>query len=532
MNVRRVTSAAAVVISLIAAGTARADTVVNPFAGQWNTVLGGSTPGTVKFSAIDSTTGANSVQAIGGHPCGAPTTYYHGEYTDMPNASTTQTGTMTACIVTAGHLVGRWSGGGDEGDVDVTLNTAQNGFAGNFTSDSFGVTFTYTGTFVAHFPGDGCCVTTPPPPQNNGWVIGGGIGLQPPATFCTTHFAGDASTLEPPAQPVCVTTVLLRNQQKAEALQELRDRLYGGAIACEIAHAIAETRMKGYFLIGQYYDLLCTSIAQSIVQAYHLWKDPADRRYGTPPGRGAPTATAAAVSSIPCPSGLTPAQCRTLRSTTANYLLAQSLVTKVDSYIAIGANRVTGAVKANSPFAAFFQEAFAKVNEGALATDVAAEHFYGQQLVKLLHADHLDRTYTVKRAKADLSRDSKLLPKSVHDLFVGQLHLIGGTVRTAALGASISASTFSAEYKAITITDLAAIVNGLVSNRDFSVAVGRTLAADLTSAQNNCANSSRRIAAIKRFIAYARAKAQSDAGFLSLGAKPLLASKVPASSCG
>jgi hypothetical protein len=519
------------VISLIAAGTARADTVVNPFAGQWNTVLGGSTPGTVKFSAIDSTTGANAVQAIGGHPCGVPTTYYHGEYTDMPNANTTQIGTMTACTVTGGHLVGRWSGSGDEGDVDVTLNTAQDGFAGNFNSDSFGVSFTYTGTFVAHFPGDGCCVTTPPPPPNNGWVIGGGVDLQPPTTFCATHFAGDASTVAPPAQAVCVTTVLLRKQQKAEALQQLKDRLYGGAIACEIAHAIAETRMKGYFLIGQYYDLLCTSIAESIVEAYHLWKDPADTRYGTPPGRGA-LATAAAVASVPCPGGLTQAQCRTLRSTTASYLSAQSLVTKVASYIAIGANRVTGAVKANSPPAAFFQEAFAKVNEGALATDVAAEHFYGQRLVKLLHADHLDRTYTVKRAKADLSRDSRLLPKSAHDLFVGQLHLIGGTVSSAALGASIPASTFAGEYKLITITDLAAIVNGLVQNRDFSGAVGRRLAADLTSAQNDCSNTSRRIAAVKRFIADARAKALSDARFLSLGATPLLANKIAPSSCG
>lgn len=143
MTVRRATLAG-LLVSLIAVGSARADTVVvNSYSGLWNTTLtyqGASIPGTVKFTAIDATTGANALEAIGGHACGAPTTYYHGDYTDMPSGGTTQTGVMTACIVTAGHLVGRWAGGGDQGDLDITLNSAKNGFDGSFSDDMFGIT--------------------------------------------------------------------------------------------------------------------------------------------------------------------------------------------------------------------------------------------------------------------------------------------------------------------------------------------------------------------------------------------------------
>jgi hypothetical protein len=183
-HIRRCTTWFVCVLAMVVVpATARADTVVNPFSGQWTTTLGGSTPGTVKFSAISAADGASALEAIGGHACGAPTTYYHGDYTDTPSPGMTQTGTMTACTATAGHLVGRWSGSGDTGDIDVTLNGAKTGFDGSFTAPSFGASFTYAGTFVSHFAGDGCCATTPPPPPPSGGVKRvGKLAFVPPAS--------------------------------------------------------------------------------------------------------------------------------------------------------------------------------------------------------------------------------------------------------------------------------------------------------------------------------------------------------------
>ena len=186
-------------LSLCFGGGAQADTVVNPFSGQWATMLGGSTPGTVKFSAIDASTGASALQAMGGHPCGQPTTYYHGDFTDQPDPSTTQTGTMTACTESAGHLVGRYRSSDTTltypgGDIDITLNSAQNGFDGFYTADdpSFaGMQFRYSGTFQSHFPGDGCCT-----PGGGG---GGSSNLAPPTVFCT----GLASDFAAPIATVC-----------------------------------------------------------------------------------------------------------------------------------------------------------------------------------------------------------------------------------------------------------------------------------------------------------------------------------------
>jgi hypothetical protein len=149
-------------LGVVASDIAAADTgtVINPFAGNWDTDLGNGITGTVAFKVISAADGASQLQAMNGHPCGSPTTYYHGDYTDT--ATTGDQGTMTGCI-SGGNLVGRYAdtvsnrGGGD---FNFHIDTA-NTFSGYYTGDiDPSQQFPYKGTFVSHFPGDGCCATT------------------------------------------------------------------------------------------------------------------------------------------------------------------------------------------------------------------------------------------------------------------------------------------------------------------------------------------------------------------------------------
>jgi hypothetical protein len=113
---------------------------------------------------------------MSGQPCAAPTSYYHGDYTNSPPYGT---GTMTACTVSKAHLhlVGPWQGGPDKGHFDIALGVglkaSQHTSDGSFIADNF-VAYTYSGTFASRFPGDGCCAAggggTPP------------IAFVPPAT--------------------------------------------------------------------------------------------------------------------------------------------------------------------------------------------------------------------------------------------------------------------------------------------------------------------------------------------------------------
>jgi hypothetical protein len=100
---------------------------------------------------------------LAGQPCGAPTTYYRGDYYDKFH-----TGTIFACTRSRGHLVGRYVADGStsangDGGIDLTF-VAPNQFSGVYTGDNFpGMTFPYAGTFQAHTAGDGCCATAPAP---------------------------------------------------------------------------------------------------------------------------------------------------------------------------------------------------------------------------------------------------------------------------------------------------------------------------------------------------------------------------------
>jgi hypothetical protein len=529
---------AALLLTLLGAGAARADTVVvNPYSGLWNTTLtyqGTSIPGTVKFSALSEAAGIAQLQAMGGHLCGAPTTYYHGDYTDQPNASTTQTGTMAACIVTAGHLVGRWSGGGDTGNIDITLNPAQNGFTGSFDDDLYGITQGYNGTFSSHFPGDGCCTTTPPPPPppppsgNGGWAVGGGLELRPPPDWCHAKRGSarsDSQAVVVPALAIpCVLKALADPVVKENARGEAKAWLLAAYRWCTIASEITTPTIKGASVV-RLAKLACVESIEAWVQLAQVIHDPPDRSFQMPPGRATPVTFARSAGGA-CANKLTAGQCGALNTALANYEGAVRAAQAATSYIATGVNRVSGAVKANSPSSAFFQEALAKVNEGALASDLAAVQSYGGALAKLLHADHLDFTISARQARSVLSKHPpKGLPSAAQKLFAKQLSSLTGTVSDAALRASFPASSLSSHYKSITLIDLASIVNGLARAGQLSVATGQKLVGDLGNAETAC----QRAAAMQQFVRDAQAGTPSNAAFLKLGAQPLLATPIPAS---
>jgi hypothetical protein len=529
MKIRRVVLVA-VFVAMFAAGTARADNVVNPFAGQWTTDLGGGVTGKVKFSVISATDGGAALQAMGGHPCGAPTTYYHGDYTDTGGSG--DVGTMTACIVTAGHLVGRYfnPAANSGGDIDVILDSSQTTFSGIYTSDQFsGQQFPYSGTFVAHFPGDGCCSTTPPST--------GGLG--PPRVFCPGA-AADSGPAARAAEADCEQLHFFSQQQlaKNEATADLKGQVFITVAVCRVAVKIevsAETLDA------------CESMIHQVVRTLEVKHDPPDPSFQSP--TVAPVLpTLARYASGSCRRGLSAPKCTALRAALTRFGTVTNVTATVAGYVVTGANRFAGAVQAKSVTGAYFQAAYGKVNIGAWVIDVAAQQFYGRALAQLLQADHLGFTLNAAQVKKTVSSlpasvfSGQLLDemvsgglassrKSARKLLLHQLSSVSGRVSSSALGTSLPTSVLANQYQSITLSELATIVLGQQRNGDFSSAAAQTLIGDLTYAQLGCSTASQRIAAMQQFVADAAKQAPPDAGFLKLSAQPLLASTVPAASC-
>jgi hypothetical protein len=503
MKVRRGIGTAAFVLLLALAPAAQADTVVNPFSGQWNTQLDART-GTVKFSAILTKDGVPALQAMGGQPCAAPTTYYHG---DFANGSPFLTGTMTGCTKNTGHLhlVGRWKTasphpGSFDIALSVNLDQSQHRFDGSYAADT-GVTFPYSGTFGSHFPGDGCCTAG-----------GGGGGLALPTTFCPGS-AGDRTG--PAAHAAeCALKKFATKQEKAQALRDVHDLVRIAALFC--AGIAIPDRPGDRFLV-------CAEAIEAAVEALRISQLP------TEPLKVAPDARPAASG---CPKGLTTTQCAALNAALLSYAGALAVTASTTGNVADGANKVTESVQINHPASAFFQAAFAKVNEGVMVADLLGTQRYGQAVANLLIADHLDVHLSSRQAKNELSNlPASVLPKSERKLFLRQLNAISGPVSSTVLGAPLATSAFAAHYRSISLSDLAALVYGLWRNGHYSQAVEQTLTADLVSAQNACSNASQRTAAMQHFVSDVLAQAGSYGSFLKFGAQPLLAAGVPAASC-
>ncbi len=167
MNLRvAIASVIVLVALLVLVPSAKTADVVNVFSGQWTTTLYDGSAGSVTFKVVSDTDGAAGIEGLGGHACGAPTTYYRGDFSDEANPH----GVIYGCIATAGHMIARYKSdrsGTDAGDLDITF-AAPDTFSGHFTYQ--GSDYAYSGKFVAHTPDDGCC------PSSGGTTGGGTTG--------------------------------------------------------------------------------------------------------------------------------------------------------------------------------------------------------------------------------------------------------------------------------------------------------------------------------------------------------------------
>ena len=520
--------------------TATADTVINPFSGQWTTDLGGGVTGTVKFSALTESAGIAQLQAMGGHPCAAPTTYYHGDFTDTGGKSG-EAGTMTACLVTAGHLVGRYHKSDPTlpypgGDLDITLNSAKNVFNGFSTADdpmNANQRFQYNGTFNTHFPGDGCCTTTTPPPT----------GLGAPSRFCPPKRAvASVASLQ------CVTMDYIESDAKGQARQQLRAQLKQVVMLCGISSGNvigsgSDTRLLGRLLIE-----LCRVKVLELGATLAVVQEPPLGNFHRIDGLTA--AARASAQNLRCPSRLDARHCTALLSAGSNYLNAVAAVSRVANVLAKSANRFAGARHANSPAAAFLQESAGKIYAGVMASRLHTEELAGSALAQLISADHLDVGVNAMKTKR---LDAKLAGQVVSNQLLDQL-VADGTAATrarartmfratltsasgpqdlaAAVGAALPASDFDRHYRTIAMSELNAVVVGLRDQGDLSNAAATTLTKDLAGAQAACGDATRRGAAIQKFISHANSLADSlPANLLVLAARPLSAAGLAVSSC-
>jgi hypothetical protein len=158
----------AIVVAVALASTASAQhmtaPVTNPFAGLWDTTLSQGATGTVTFKVVGATAGQSALRSIGGQPCAQPTVYYEADYTD----TAPDTGTMVACSSGSSRLAGRYRNANTQisypgGSLSIALDSTGKNFSGYFTADDptfAGEQFPYSGVFVKHVTGDGCCPTS------------------------------------------------------------------------------------------------------------------------------------------------------------------------------------------------------------------------------------------------------------------------------------------------------------------------------------------------------------------------------------
>jgi hypothetical protein len=151
---------AAVTLASTASAKHTATHATNPFAGLWDTTLSQGVTGTVTFKVVGAAAGQSALRSIGGQPCAQPTVYYEADYTD----TAPDTGRMVACG-SGSALAGRYRNASTQlsypgGSLSIKLDASGKDFSGYFTADDptfAGEQFPYSGTFVKHVSGDGCC---------------------------------------------------------------------------------------------------------------------------------------------------------------------------------------------------------------------------------------------------------------------------------------------------------------------------------------------------------------------------------------
>jgi hypothetical protein len=82
LNLRVAIATVIVLLVLVAVPSASGTHGPNVFSGQWTTTLYDGSAGSVTFKVASDADGAAGIEGLGGHACGAPTTYYRGDYSD------------------------------------------------------------------------------------------------------------------------------------------------------------------------------------------------------------------------------------------------------------------------------------------------------------------------------------------------------------------------------------------------------------------------------------------------------------------
>ena len=132
--------------------TVSADTVVNPFAGNWTTFSG---TGELTLDAQTASKGEASTAyySNGTADCGTTTTYYAGDY-QVSNDS----GYIAGCTDAAGTRLMAWyrsAAGSQEGTIDITVSADDTSFTGTYDQTSDHTGGAYDGTFKSDFSGSG-----------------------------------------------------------------------------------------------------------------------------------------------------------------------------------------------------------------------------------------------------------------------------------------------------------------------------------------------------------------------------------------
>ena len=232
-----------------------------------------------------------------------------------------------------------------------------------------GCTTSISGTITIEIYGPSAPPPSPPPPPS-------GASFTFPTVFC----AGTASDLTgqtaPLARRLCATRKLVTFQEHEQAQRDLRQLVYVAAYSCGYALS-GRTGSDEAFITA---FAICNLAIQEIVKTYRIVQAPVLAGSEVPP---------AIRASVPCPASLSASQCAALNAALSNYRKAGSYAANASGDFADEANTVSQAVQANSPLRAFFHQSLAKVYEGVLAADLAAEQADGRTLAGLIQSDHL-----------------------------------------------------------------------------------------------------------------------------------------------
>ncbi len=261
--------------------------------------------------------------------------------------------------------------------------------------------------------------------------------------------------------------------------------------------------------------------------------DPPDRNYRQ-------IMLPAAVShgrAIRCDGRTSRGRCARLRRLAAAYAQATSRTASLFEMVSASRNRTLVARAYRDSLTEQVQEAARKVYFGWLATAVSAQHGAGVAYAKALHASHIDvRTSPSLLRRAAREPIQKLIGRKLlaqlltHGYRLSELsatfqadarHLQGFDLLRV-LTAHVDPTAFTRYYDTLDLTDLTALVTGLVGQQALPAQAGSTLYADLAVARAACTQAAR-AGALRQFLAGAdRSLAAAYRGFLSEAAAPLI----------